>query len=100
MCSETNILNTTENDNILKIQFIFHVDRSSQCDQFSACVIIYQNKFSHRLFSINSENPGLTTYPNKALENHLLKFGRKCGKSFLLYLLNYKWLKSNLCFKT
>lgn len=51
MCLETNILNTTENDNILKIQFIFHVDRSSQCDQFSACVIIYQNKFSHRLFS-------------------------------------------------
>ena len=32
----------------LKIQFIFHVDRSSQCDQFSACVIIYQNKFSHK----------------------------------------------------
>lgn len=50
MCLETNILNTTENDNILKIQFIFHVDRSSQCDQFSACVIIYQNKFPQDSF--------------------------------------------------
>lgn len=36
---ETDTLNTTENTNILKIQFIFHVvDRSSQCDQvFCMC---------------------------------------------------------------